>query len=629
MKRDAFNLIMVVQFLALALTGSVSAEPLRARPVPAKPATVVRPQFESELSVKFRDDLKVRAENGNVAATAGGNLAAVQQVQQQYGLSFQQSIQLPQQTLDFIETRAAQMSGIAQPDFAGSMIVTGLAATLEQAANALLGLAEVEWVEFVMHEPPLPQVCSDIIPQLTPDFFGDGLQNYHGLNPGLNMTCAWACAGRGQNVRIADCEWAYIQQHEDRCLVQGPPLSCDNRHMGETHGSAVLSELGALDNGYGCTGLTPQAELWFFSEIDQNTCLWSASMRDTAIATAIAYLRPGDVFLLESETSSSVGLSPTEVIHSVWDLTWSATQSGIIVVAAAGNGGEYADLDAAVEGRNDDLIAWRNWGDSGAIIVGAGTADALHERLDFSTYGSRVNLQGWGESVFTLGWTGNFFDGGPGRKQTYTNEFNGTSAASPFVVAAAASLQSIRYAQNPPLLPLTPLQMRQLLIDTGRPQGGTLDKHIGPFPDMAKAILHLGIGATDCNANNIPDLCEGGGGCCVGGSCNVMTPTCCSAQGGTFLGAGKTCTSPDCNNNGVADGCDISRGTSEDCNVNGVPDECDDTGACCLSDSPNDCVMTPTSACCDALNGIWWYGTQSECETTDCSECPLRPQQGP
>ena len=66
-------------------------------------------------------------------------------------------------------------------------------------------------------------------------------------------------------------------------------------------------------------------------------------------------------------------------------------------------------------------------------------------------------------------------------------------------------------------------------------------------------------------------------------------------------------TSPDCNNNSIPDECDIANGVSEDCNENGVPDECDGTGACCLSYSADDCVDTPSSGCCDALSGVWWY----------------------
>jgi hypothetical protein len=85
-------------------------------------------------------------------------------------------------------------------------------------------------------------------------------------------------------------------------------------------------------------------------------------------------------------------------------------------------------------------------------------------------------------------------------------------------------------------------------------------------------------------------------------------------------------TSQDCNANGSPDECDILRGTSADCDQNGVPDECEVRGACCLSYEPNDCVMNPTSACCDALSGVYWYEPHAKCENTDCSVAPLRPQ---
>jgi len=100
------------------------------------------------------------------------------------------------------------------------------------------------------------------------------------------------------------------------------------------------------------------------------------------------------------------------------------------------------------------------------------------------------------------------------------------------------------------------------------------------------------------------------GGCCLADSCSLVSRDSCASQGGTFLGAGKIC-------------------SSRDCNENGLPDECDAGGACCLSGIANDCIMTPTSACCDAANGLFWYGLNSTCATTDCSEGPMRPQQGP
>lgn len=214
---------------------------------------------------------------------------------------------------------------------------------------------------------------------------------------------------------------------------------------------------------------------------------------------------------------------------SVWTLTRSATDSGIIVVAAAGNGNQ--DLDGAA------YTEYRDRGDSGAIIVGAGLPDTNHDKETFSTYGLRVNVQGWGRRVITLGY-GEYANYGVDDRQTYTSRFAGTSSASPFVASAAAALQSLAEAELG--YRLTPAEMRELLIDTGIPQGS--GGHIGPFPNMAAAIVELGV-ADDCNANDIPDDCEGQTGACCPqpfGACFDTLEDCCEHQGGLFF-AGSSC----------------------------------------------------------------------------------------
>jgi hypothetical protein len=76
----------------------------------------------------------------------------------------------------------------------------------------------------------------------------------------------------------------------------------------------------------------------------------------------------------------------------------------------------------------------------------------------------------------------------------------------------------------------------------------------------------------DCNANGVPDECEG--------DCNGNgSPDDCDIADGTSAdcdanGIPDEC-DPDCNGNGVPDVCDIADGTSEDTNGNGVPDECE------------------------------------------------------
>ena len=102
--------------------------------------------------------------------------------------------------------------------------------------------------------------------------------------------------------------------------------------------------------------------------------------------------------------------------------------------------------------------------DSGAIIVGAGapgTAVNARSKLGFSSYGSRVDLQGWGSSVVTTGYGNQFSDPNPADvTRDYTNTFGGTSGASPIVAGAAVSLQGV--AKELFGTPLLPFQLRKV-----------------------------------------------------------------------------------------------------------------------------------------------------------------------
>ena len=58
-------------------------------------------------------------------------------------------------------------------------------------------------------------------------------------------------------------------------------------------------------------------------------------------------------------------------------------------------------------------------------------------RLDFSNYGARVDVQGWGREVTTTGYGD--LQGGLNEDLWYTDHFSGTSSASPVVVGALAA----------------------------------------------------------------------------------------------------------------------------------------------------------------------------------------------
>jgi len=154
------------------------------------------------------------------------------------------------------------------------------------------------------------------------------------------------------------------------------------------------------------------------------------------------------------------------------------------VLAAAGNGwanqGPGYNLDdPACEGAFD-----RTKRDSLAIIVGAGTS-ASRKRMGFSDYGSRVDVQGWGVSVASTGY-GDAYNPGDDPRRFYTYSFGGTSSATPIVAGAVLAIQGVRKACGLP--PATPVEMRDLLVRTGTPQGGPADEHIGPLPSIQAAL---------------------------------------------------------------------------------------------------------------------------------------------
>ena len=99
----------------------------------------------------------------------------------------------------------------------------------------------------------------------------------------------------------------------------------------------------------------------------------------------------------------------------------------------------------------------------------------------FSTYGERVNLQGWGECVTTTGYGDLFSSDVNG---LYTSWFNGTSSASPIVAGAAAALSSALEAKT--AKPARPRDVRRILEATGTPHVGT--HNIGPLPDLVAAF---------------------------------------------------------------------------------------------------------------------------------------------
>jgi hypothetical protein len=322
----------------------------------------------------------------------------------------------------------------------------------------------------------------DACPITTPSF--ESHQGYLGPAPfGIDAPAAWRRGALGQGVWFADIEGGWNANHEDLngeriTHAGGKPV---NRAGWREHGTAVLGEVVGRDNGRGVVGIAPEVERIFTSSIG------GTNVAD-AIDVAAESMRAGDVLLIELQRTGPRGsFLPIEFWDDNYDAIAAATARGIVVIEAAGNGGENLDHPRY---RGKLSRATR---DSGAILVGAGgpPRDGFsdRERLDFSNYGSRVDVQGWGRMVATLDY-GDLQRCADAADRHYTGRFSGTSSASPIVAGAAILLES--YARSRGTL-LTPADVRDILRATGSPQTGDPGERepIGPRPDLAAALSRL------------------------------------------------------------------------------------------------------------------------------------------
>lgn len=333
---------------------------------------------------------------------------------------------------------------------------------------------------------PLTRDDGPSCPITTPSF--ESYQGYLGPAPhGIDAPAAWRWGMRGQGIWFADVEGGWNAKHED---LPGERIThVVGREINDpgwrSHGTAVLGEVVGRDNGKGVVGIAPDVERVFTASI-------GSTSPANAIDSAARKLRPGDVLLIELQTTGPRGrFLPMEWYDDVYDAVRAATDRGIVIIEAAGNGNE--DLDhKTYKGKFD-----RTKRDSGAIMIGAGgpPRDGFNDRekLDFSNYGSRVDVQGWGRMVATLdyGDLQQCEDGSDDWRYTdrhYTNRFSGTSSASPIVAGAAVLVQGLAKQRG---RVLSPRALRDLLAKTGTPQAGDTKKNIGPRPNLARAIQGL------------------------------------------------------------------------------------------------------------------------------------------
>lgn len=402
--------------------------------------------------------------------------------------------------LDKMRAQAEANSGGEMPDLNATMLVTvppGFSA--EEMANRIKDVDEIEYVE------PILRPVSMTPPDLQP--FQDYLEpldqttgRFGGPAGGINAEYVWNTFGtRGNNtsvngtrVKVGVIELSANLAHADLAGVVnlGGGASGDGQH-----GTAVLSIIGANNNNYGVTGIASACELSIaFDAADVVGAMWAIYNR----------VGPGGII----NASQGVAALDNRVVPLTYSQTYYNTiytinQNGCAFVLAAGNDGANLDDSYYDPGHHPFTTSTI----PGVMYVGAGAVAGTNQnprsRCQFnstqsSSYGTFVNLQGWGLRVeaadtenINVNYTGGAY-ANEGLNLAYTEGFAGTSAAAPIVTGVAALLQAANLRQTGQFL--TPNQLKKKLKRTGTPQTDGIypaSQKIGKQPNLRDATFYL------------------------------------------------------------------------------------------------------------------------------------------
>jgi subtilase family protein len=490
--------------------------PSRSKPgagPPVQPPSADRP----ELVVVAKPDARLRATAAGIVSATGADTAPLTSILDRHGARMEPLFGLSE---DRIRERTA--SSAADPDAEPAPdlgVFYHVAAPEDQLEELARELRDSELVDAAYVKPPaepatlvvdevLVEGLNDMVPDAgdapptTPDF--TARQGYLDAAPGgIDARHAWTVSGgAGTGVRVIDCEWGWRFTHEDLVRNQGGVVA-GTGGTDTNHGTAVVGEISGDRNTFGITGIAPDAWIAASSFTNQSSA--------QAIRAAADRLGPGNIILLEIHRPGPRTPNPPQGQLGFIAIEWwpddfaairYAVNKGIIVVEAAGNG--FQNLDDPIYNTRPANFptGWTNPFNvnnpsSGAVVVGAGapppgTHGRNHgpdrSRLDFSNFGARVDAQGWGREVTTAGYGD--LQGGSAQDLWYTDQFSGTSSASPIVVGALACVQGALRGRG--RIPLSPARARELLRATGSAQqdapGRPATQRIGNRPNLRQLI---------------------------------------------------------------------------------------------------------------------------------------------
>lgn len=259
--------------------------------------------------------------------------------------------------------------------------------------------------------------------------------------PQIKADVAHAQGVTGSGVKVAVLDTGIDASHEDLNVVGGASFVSEEPNAltdGNGHGTHVAGTIAAVNNNTGVLGVSYDVDLYAVKVLSAG-----GSGTLAGIAQGIEWAIDNDMDVINMSLGGSTGSSTLKQASD------NAYNSGIVVVAAAGNSGSFFGLINTIgyPARYDSVIA-------------VGAVDSNNNRASFSSVGSQLEVMAPGVSInSTL----------PGNQY---GELNGTSMASPHVAGAAALLM----AQNPNL---TNVEVRERLRSTATNLGSTFNYGYG------------------------------------------------------------------------------------------------------------------------------------------------------
>lgn len=500
LNRASISLLMLL-FFATAVMAQKAVQPLEIA------------QYERLLCVKFQDDLPVFAEKGRLTDRGIGIIAPLSMALEA-GV-YTKLVDLDDATLDEMRYTAQLFWDNAAREDAS--LQPGRMADMNCYFTLLLkeGIDKENLIRILQSSPLIEHVS--LMPKpVTPPIPGNYVNNQTYLNndSGINANQVYSTYNnRGTGIKVIDIEGAFNPNHHDLPgipLVSGTFMYTPNDH---NHGTSVLGQMVSKNNGWGTTGIASDGNAMFAGIINQYGYYNVAN----AISRAVTASQAGDVILIEQhlegpysyQGGGQFGYLPVEYIKANYDAVKIAVGNNRIVVEAGGNG--YQNLHDPLNAKgNVNHYPFTAANNSGAIMVGAGYAATTggviaRSRMDYSNYGTRLDVQAFGEKVWTTG-VGNAY-GAEGVNYWYTSNFSGTSSASPIVAGACMLIQSMHKSVKNGAI-LSPLQMRSLLVNTGKAQqsgSNPTSQKIGPMPNAFAAIQTF-ANSTTCTAPTVSQL---------------------------------------------------------------------------------------------------------------------------